>query len=90
MTIGSRLQEKGQITIPTRIRRKLNLRKGDLVVFEETSEGVLLKPADILPTGELRQKLAAEIAKMRSRFSDLSDEEVQTLVDKAIRQARSN
>jgi len=43
-----RIQEKGQVTIPTNIRRKLNLRKGDMVMFVETSAGVLIKPAETI------------------------------------------
>jgi AbrB family looped-hinge helix DNA binding protein len=48
MTIYVRIQEKGQVTIPTKIRKKLNLRKGDMVMFVETEAGVLIKPAEIL------------------------------------------
>jgi AbrB family looped-hinge helix DNA binding protein len=40
--IGVRIQEKGQVTIPQKIRDKLNLKKGDLVVFEETENGVMV------------------------------------------------
>jgi len=43
-----RIQEKGQVTIPTKIRKKLNLRKGDMVMFVETEAGVLIKPAEVL------------------------------------------
>lgn len=43
-----RIQEKGQVTIPTRIRKKLNLRKGDVVMFVETDAGVLIKPAEVI------------------------------------------
>jgi AbrB family looped-hinge helix DNA binding protein len=38
----SRIQEKGQVTVPAEIRRKLGLEKGDLVSFEEGFEGILL------------------------------------------------
>ncbi|MBU0512225.1 MAG: AbrB/MazE/SpoVT family DNA-binding domain-containing protein, partial [Chloroflexi bacterium] len=31
-----RVQAKGQVTIPKTVRKKLNLTKGDLVVFVET------------------------------------------------------
>ena len=48
MTIYVRIQEKGQVTIPAKIRKKLNLRKGDMVMFVETEAGVLIKPAEIL------------------------------------------
>jgi antitoxin PrlF len=48
-----RVQEKGQVTIPSEIRRKLKLKKGDLVVFVETDAGVVIKPAEILVSGAL-------------------------------------
>jgi AbrB family looped-hinge helix DNA binding protein len=48
MNISVRIQEKGQVTIPTKIRKKLNLRKGDLVTFVETKEGLLIKPAEVI------------------------------------------
>jgi AbrB family looped-hinge helix DNA binding protein len=48
-----RVQEKGQVTIPSEIRRKLKLKKGDLVVFVETESGVMIKPAEILVSSAL-------------------------------------
>ena len=48
-----RVQEKGQVTIPSEIRRKLKLKKGDLVVFVETDAGVVIKPAEILVSDAL-------------------------------------
>ncbi len=36
---------KGQVTIPVFIRKELNLKPGDKVLYEKTSRGVLLKPA---------------------------------------------
>ena len=38
-----RVQEKGQVTIPRTIRRQLNLKKGDLVTFVSTENGVVIK-----------------------------------------------
>ena len=43
-----RIQEKGQVTIPAEIRQKLNLKKGDLVTFVETEQGVMIKPAEVI------------------------------------------
>lgn len=48
MSTYVRIQEKGQVTIPTKIRRKLNLRKGDMVLLVETDAGVLIKPAELV------------------------------------------
>ncbi len=41
-----RVQEKGQVTIPQTIRRQLNLKKGDLVTFISTENGVVIKTLD--------------------------------------------
>lgn len=51
----ARVQEMGQVTIPFEIRRKLKLKKGDLVVFVETEAGVVIKPAEILVSGALEE-----------------------------------
>ena len=48
MTNYVRIQEKGQVTIPTKIRKKFNLRKGDMVMFVETEAGVLIQPAEAI------------------------------------------
>src|SRR3989337_841537 len=43
-----RVQEKGQVTLPRAVRKKLNLKKGDLVTFVETPEGIVIKPAAVV------------------------------------------
>ena len=52
---GVRVQEKGQVTIPLAIRRKLKLKKGDLVTFVETEEGIFIKPAEIVVAEALNE-----------------------------------
>ena len=42
------VQAKGQVTIPAEIREKLNIKKGDRVVFIETENGVVIQPAEIV------------------------------------------
>jgi len=36
---------KGQTTIPSVFRKKLGIEEGDRVVFEETEDGLVLRPA---------------------------------------------
>jgi AbrB family looped-hinge helix DNA binding protein len=48
-----RIQEKGQVTIPTEIRKKLGLKRGDLVAVMETPEGVFITPQQVLATKAL-------------------------------------
>jgi AbrB family looped-hinge helix DNA binding protein len=45
-----RVQEKGQVTIPTAIRKKLGLKQGDLVAVMETPEGVFITPQQVVAT----------------------------------------
>jgi len=45
-----RIQDKGQVTIPRNIRKRLKLKKGDLVTFVETEQGVVLLPAEAVVT----------------------------------------
>lgn len=80
-----RVQEKGQVTIPSEIRRKLKLKKGDLVVFVETEAGVMIKPAEILVSSaldEIGRALEAKgidleelLERARERRSELIEKE---------------
>ena len=54
-----RVQEKGQVTIPRAIRRKMKLKKGDLVMFVETKTGVEIRPAEVVLAGALSEIGAA-------------------------------
>ena len=51
----SMVQEKGQVTIPIEIRRKLGLKKGDMVAFVETEDGVLLSPRGAVALDAIRK-----------------------------------
>lgn len=48
-----RIQEKGQVTLPTEVRKKLGFKKGDLVAVVETDEGILITPQEIVATKAL-------------------------------------
>lgn len=45
VTIGQR----GQTVIPASLRRRFGLDDGQLVIFEETPEGILIRPAAAVP-----------------------------------------
>lgn len=49
------IQEKGQVTIPARIRRKLGLKKGDLIAFTETEEGVVITRQEVVALDVLKE-----------------------------------
>lgn len=83
-----RVQEKGQVTIPREIRKKLNLKQGDLVIFQETEAGVLIKPAAVVAEDDLRKDMTALVRAIREKFQDYSAEQIDLLVAQAVRDAR--
>ena len=50
-----RVQEKGQVTLPAEVRKRLSLKKGDLVAVTETREGVLITPQETVATRALAE-----------------------------------
>ena len=51
----SRVQKKGQVTIPIEIRDRLGIQEGDLITFIETDEGVLITRQEIAAMRLLNQ-----------------------------------
>jgi len=51
----SKVQKKGQVTIPIEIRENLGLKEGDLVAFIPTEDGVLISPQSIVAMRSLEQ-----------------------------------
>lgn len=47
-----RVQANGQITTPKDIRQSLGLHKGNLFIFEEVTEEILLTPLHVLAANE--------------------------------------
>ncbi len=43
-----RVQEKGQVTLPARIRKNLGIKKGDLVSVTESPDGVVITPQKVV------------------------------------------
>ena len=69
MSDESTITSKGQITIPSRLRKKLNLESGKKIVFIETDDGILIKP------------LAHSMRSLRGIYSsDISIEDIKNAV----------
>ena len=62
----SKVQKKGQVTIPVEIREKLGIEEGDLVAFEDTDYGVVLKPQEVFSRQDLER---FEVALREQGFS---------------------
>ncbi len=59
MSTTSRIQHKGQVTIPTRVREQAGLQRGDLVQFDYRRGQIVITPKVVID---------------RSRFSTADDE----------------
>jgi AbrB family looped-hinge helix DNA binding protein len=45
-----RVQENGQVALPTELRKRLGLKKGDLIEVTNTPPGPLITPQEALST----------------------------------------
>lgn len=79
------LTSKGQLLIPKRIRNKYGIKSGVKVVFEETDEGVVIKPMNenyfksfrgiLKSTGNLKE----EMKQMKEEERKLEDRKFNTI-----------
>jgi antitoxin PrlF len=50
-----RVQQRGQVTIPIEIRKRLGIEEGGVVAFIETENGVLISPREVLAADALER-----------------------------------
>ena len=48
MTVAAKITSKGQITLPKKVRDLLHLREGDVVVFKQEDDKIVIKPTQSL------------------------------------------
>ncbi len=61
MQVNATIGKRGQTVIPVPLRRRFGLDEGSLVIFEETPEGVLIRPAVALPLENYTPQRKAEL-----------------------------
>lgn len=57
----SKVGKRGAVVIPAKIRRRLGITEGSLVIAEEREDGVLFRPAVILPIETYTKDRKAEL-----------------------------
>ncbi len=65
-----RVQEKGQVTLPTDFRKRLGMKKGDLVAVTETPEGLLITPQEVVAARAL-DRIGAALAEQGLSLDEL-------------------
>jgi len=47
--LASKVGRRGTVVLPARLRRRLGIEEGSFVVAEERVDGILIRPATVLP-----------------------------------------
>lgn len=66
-----RIGRRGQTVIPQTLRRRFGMEEGSLVMFEETADGILIRPAVALPLERYTSQRKAEL--LLSNATDKAD-----------------
>jgi AbrB family looped-hinge helix DNA binding protein len=55
--------ERGQVTIPKKLRERFGIKAKSPVVFESTADGIMIKPAVTIPIREFSDAFVSDITK---------------------------
>jgi AbrB family looped-hinge helix DNA binding protein len=47
--VASKVGRRGTIVLPAKLRRRLGIQEGSFIVAEERPDGILIRPATVLP-----------------------------------------
>ena len=56
MSTSVKVLPKGQITLPAKVRKKLDIHVGDSLILEETEDGVSLKKGKTISAGSVSRR----------------------------------
>ena len=66
----AKVMSKGQITIPINIRRKLNLKEGDKVIFLEQDGNIIVMNSAMIALQEIQQSFEGEAERLGLKTED--------------------
>ena len=78
----ARVSSKGQITIPIEIRKKLNLKEGDKVLFVEKEGNVFILNASVVALKEMQDNMKDESMKKKKKKKKEVNEYVEKIREK--------
>ncbi len=58
--LASKVGRRGTVVLPAKLRRRLGIEEGTFVVAEEREDGILIRPATVLPIEIYRPERRAE------------------------------
>jgi AbrB family looped-hinge helix DNA binding protein len=48
-TVATKVGRRGTVVLPVKLRRRLGIEEGSFVIAEEREEGILIRPATVVP-----------------------------------------
>jgi len=75
----TRLSERGQVVIPTELRRSMNLREGERFIIMGVGDTIVLRKIE-LSQEKIRLKKLIRESREKARKSGFSEEEVTKLI----------
>ncbi len=58
--LSARVGKRGAIVVPAKLRKRFGIEEGSIVVAEETEEGILIRPAVVVPVERYSPERKAE------------------------------
>lgn len=74
----------GQITLPARVRKAMNLKRGDLMELKVRHDEITLRPAVVFSREEAKRKLAELIGRARAHNRGADPQEIEKEVARAV------
>ena len=78
-----RVDSKGRITIPAKVRKKLHLRPGDKVAFIDEGDKTILRKASLVALSQIQEQMGGAAEK-----EGVSNEDDVTKMTKNVRKGR--
>lgn len=57
---SARVGKRGAIVVPARLRKRFGIEEGSIVIAEETEDGILIRPAIVIPLERYTPQRKAE------------------------------
>ncbi len=57
---SSRVGKRGAIVVPAKLRKRFGIEEGSIVIAEETDDGILIRPAMVVPVERYTPERKAE------------------------------
>ena len=75
------VKPKFQVTIPAKLRRRIDLREGDIMEATLVGDGILFRPKEVVDRDAAADRIAAKFAAARTSPEDLGRSEDEIMKD---------